>query len=159
MGFAAVAQASGSQNRAEAELNLLNKENQNRLRVENSVAQARGGELDAIAREASNSVKQQVDTYFKLGAAEEAKEAAKFAFWGSFANLASKVGGGILGGKGGFATAIDSIGAAFATLGAYFAMQGAKDEVKLLTLQFGQLSESAKEDQNMVKALDGNPIR
>lgn len=157
MGFAAMAQASGSENRAVAELNLLTKENQNRLRVENSVATARGTELDGRAGEARDSIKQQVDTYFKLQSADKAKEAAKYAFWGSFANLATKVGSSLAGGKGVFNTIVGSIGDAFATLGAYFAMQGAKDEVKLLEIQFGKLSESTQQDQNMVKALDGNP--
>lgn len=157
MGFAAVSQASGSFSRAEAEFNLLKKENQNRLRVDNSVASARGQELDGRAGEAAESERKYVDTFLQLKAAEKAEEAAKWGFWGSVANGLTKLGSNIAGGKSGFDTAFTAIGDGFAALGAYFAMLGAKDEVKLLAMQFGDLSEGAKADKAMVAAMDGNP--
>ncbi len=157
MGFSNVANASGAFFRAEAEKNLLNKENQNILRVGNSVANARGTELDARAKEASDSSRKYVDTFLQVKSAEAAKDAATFGFWASFANLATKVVSSASSGKGVLGTIVASIGDAFATLGAYFAMQGAADEVKLLSKQFGQLSEAAQQDKNMVAAMDGNP--
>lgn len=162
MGFAAMAQASGSANRAEAELNLLTKENQNRLRVNDSVSTARGAELDGRAREAVESSRKYIDTFLQLRSAEEAEEAAKWGFWASFVDLATKIGSSVAQqGKLTLKTLgnalIDNIGGVFSTLGAWFALQGASDEVELLKGQFGIISKSAKEDQNMVSAMDGNP--
>lgn len=157
MGFSNVAQASGGHNRAVAELNLLKKENQNQMRVNNSLANARGQELDGRAQESAETTRKYVDTYLQMKAAEKAHEAAKWGFVGSLVNLAGKLASNIVGGSGGWQTAMDAVGDGFAALGAYFAMRGAGDEVELLKQQFGDLSFDTKQDQNMVRALDGNP--
>ena len=161
MGFANIAQASGSASRAESELNLLTKENQNRMRVENSVSNARGSELDGRAGEAVESSRKFIDKFLQVKSSEAAKEAAKYAFWGSLVNLATKVGTELASQKFNIGNVIGtitrSIGDAFGVLGAWFALRGAQDEVKLLNSQFGILSKATEEDQNMVKALDGNP--
>ena len=156
MGFANVAQSSGSHNRAVAELNLLTKENQNKMRVDNSLANARGQELDGRSQEAAETTRKLVDTYLQLGAAKEARTAATWGFVGSLVNMAGKLASNIAGDKSGWTTAMDAVGDGFAALGAYFAMRGAGDEVELLDMQFGEMKADTKEDQNMVRALDGN---
>ena len=156
MGFANVAQSAGGFGRSESEKNLLTRENQNRMRVDNTVATARGQELDGRSQEASETTRKYVDTYLQLKAAEKAEEAAEWGFIGSLVNLAGKLASNIVGDSGGWQTTMDAVGDGFAALGAYFAMVGAGDEVELLKMQFGEMSEDTKEDQKMVAALDGN---
>lgn len=157
MGFANVAQSSGGYQRSVAEFNLLKKENQNQMRVNNSLANARAQELDGRSQEAAETTRKYVDTYLQMKAADKAYDAAKWGFIGSLVNLAGKLASNIAGDAGGWQIATDLVGDSFAALGAYFAMRGAGDEVKLLKQQFGDMSEATKEDQNYVRALDGNP--
>lgn len=159
MGFSNVAQSSGGYNRSVSEKNLMIRENQNRMRVDNTVATARGQELDGRSQESSDTTKKYVETYLQLRAAEKAEKAAEWGFYGALANLGTKLASNIVGDSGGWQTAMDAVGDGFAALGAYFAMVGAGDEVKLLSMQFGDLSYDTKQDQDMVRALDGNPVK
>lgn len=156
MGFSNVAQSAGGFNRSVSEFNLLKKENQNTMRVNNTLGVARSQEKDGRSQESAETTRKYVDTYLQMKAAEKAEDAAKWGFIGSLVNLAGKLASNIAGDSGGWQIAMDAVGDGFAALGAFFAWKGAGDEVELLKMQFGEMKADTKEDQKMVTALDGN---
>lgn len=158
MGLAGIASSMGAHGRAESELNLLKNESMKRVRADSSLANARGQELDSVAREASESARTLVDKVFQVKAAEEAKEAAKAGFIGALANIATSVFSGFAGSGSWTSAAIGSMGSVFSALGAYFAMQGAKQEEELLKMQFGDLSAEADADKKATDALVANGL-
>lgn len=157
MGFANVAQSSGSFQRAASEYNLLNRENQNRMRVDNAISVARGQQLSAKAGETAETTQQYVDKFFQNASAESAVTASKWGFWASLANAVTSVTSSAVGGKSGIDTAIAAVSGGFGALTALFAWIGAAEEAKLVNKQFGDVSEATQQDQKSLKSLDSNP--
>lgn len=158
MGFSSVAASQGAFGRSASEFNLLKNESMKRVRADSSLANARGQQLDSLARESSESARTVVDKAFQVKAAEEAKKAAEKGFIASLANLVSTFSSGLAGGASLGESFVNSIGSAFGALGAYFAMQGAKQEEDLLKMQFGTLSKEADDDKKNTDALFANGL-
>lgn len=158
MGLAGIASSMGAAGRSESENIIMKNESKKRISSESKLSSARGQELDSLARESSESNRTVVDKAFQLQAAEEAVKAARSGFIASLANIATSVlstkgGGGSWG-----SAAVGSLGNVFSSLGAYFAMHGAKQEQELLSLQFGKLSQEADIDQKNTNALFANGL-
>jgi len=158
MALGQVIQSAGALTRSESEFNLLKTENQKRIRVNNSLSNARMTEKDAKAQETDESVKSFIDKYYQKESAVQAEEAARL----GMISAAVGVAGGLLSSfakpnidVGGII--VQAIGGAFSIAGAVIAYMGAGDEVDMLEMQMGDLSEAAEEDSKNVKALDSNP--
>lgn len=159
-----ILQSRGAEDRASAELNLLKNENSKRIRVESSLQSGRVQEKNAIANEADGTKKKVIDTWYQKQSADAAKTAAQagmisaaisaiFAI-GSQAYQSSQNGWDLSSVMNLATTAFSSL---MTVYGAYLAFQGASDEADMIGKQFGSLSGSAKEDSNIIAALDGNP--
>lgn len=149
-------QSAGSYNRAAAEFNLLNVENQKRLRTDSTVARARVDEKNARADELDRSIEKKVNTFYQKKSADEAKTAAQLGLVSSIVGAASNIFQGAE--SGGLTGAITAgLSSVFSVLGAYMALKGAQDEVEMINKQYGYISKDAQSDANAMRALDGNP--
>ncbi len=155
MGLGGVMQAAGAMVRAEGEFNLLKNEGYKRVSVDSTLARARGDELGGRSREADESNKKVVDTFYQKKSADLAAQAAQLGFISSLITVGTSIGQGLSKGDV-FGAIVGGINSGFAALGAYFAMVGANEERDLVNQQFGKLSKGAEEDQENMRALDSN---
>lgn len=153
MALGQVMQSHGAVVRAESEFNLLTNENKKRLRAESTLTTARMSEKDGRASEAEQSIKKKDDLVFQVASAEEAEEAAVLGIYSAAVGAA----GGIFGAPDTFGAVIAAIQGFFSVMGAVMAYLGAQAEVDMLNKQLGHKSAEAKQDENMVSAMDANP--
>lgn len=156
MGLHTIATAAGQLTRSASEQSLFQNQERRRINVNNTISTARAQELDARTQESDDSQKSTLEKYYQLKSAEAAETAATLGFVsslvGAIGNLGSAIAKGDIGGA-----IVGAVGSVFSVLGAYMTMIGAGDEVEMLEQQIGVLSEGAKEDMEMVQALDSNP--
>jgi hypothetical protein len=156
MALGNVMQSAGSLCRSESEFNLLKTENQKRLRVDSVLSRAKSDEQNAIAGESDESNKGAIDATYEKESAEHAKQAALYALISSIVSGIGQFASGAASGNIGGAL-VGLIGSGFAVLGAYMAYRGAGEEAELAETKANTLTAAAKNDQNTIKALDGNP--
>lgn len=166
MSLGQVLQSRGAEDRACAELNLLKNENGKRVRIESTMTSARMSEKDARAAETDGSKNKYADSWYQLQSAEEAVKSAESgknaAIWGAISSIASAGAQAAASPNGFNASAIFNIATTafsgiMSIIGAYLAREGAIDERDMVKTIFGAMSDSAKEDDKNMKALDGNP--
>ena len=168
MGFDAISRSWGSLSRASAELNLFQQSEIKRVSLNGTLAPLRNQELDGAASEVEEGEQLVISKYYDLKAAEAAEDAALAGFITSIAGLGATVAGGIASKKksdakgdnsfSGLGFAQSLAGEVFSVAGAFVAWRGTVAERDILADQVGELSTEVQEDQDMVSALDSNPV-
>jgi hypothetical protein len=114
--------------------------------------------LDARAQEANSSSRKAMDAFYQARSAEDAKKAAVAGLISAIAGAGSGIAGAASSSSAnGFTIFSAALKGAFSIASAIVALVGAGEEAKLAQAQARTLSDEAKQDQNNVRALDGNP--
>jgi len=165
MGYATIFQSAGAFTRAVGEYNLLTTENQKRLRVGNSLTEARSSEVNAISNEVDDSQRTSNDQYYDTKIADAAEQAAKWGMWssivgtaGSLCTAASSFGDGKTSKSDAIFGAVDAlVNGTLTILGAVMTYLGTKEEKEMLQKQLSGTQNVESQDKKNLDALNGNP--